>query len=211
MPTVQEIISDIDIRIPNVFTINQKVDWLNEILLQLYKYMNAGNKEIYQFDSIKGQSIYSLPNDMTMDEIISVERSNDALPTSESQYTTYTYKGLNEELNGNNYFDALNGLIGVYPVPDATGYIFNIIYEKKPPLLSSSDLSAVPSISERYHNILKFYVCSVIAKSGNNPDVELANNYAREFNDAWQLFYKDYTVTKIKNPIKSRANKWWGR
>lgn len=209
MSTAQEILDDIDIRIPNVFTVAQKVGWLNEILLMMYKYMNASEKQIYQFTTIAGQPTYSLASDMTIDEIISVERASDLIVTTDTTFTPYTYKGLNEELDGNNYFDALNGLIGVYPIPDTTGYSFNIIYEKKPPLLSSSNLSAVPAVDDRYHNVLKFYVCSVVAKSGNNPDVELANNYTIEFNDAWALFYKDYSETKVKNPKKSRANKWW--
>jgi hypothetical protein len=209
MSTVQEILTDIDVRIPNSFTNAQKIGWINEILLQIYKYMNSDEKEMCTFLTVLDQLTYLLPLNLTLDEIITVSISNETTISSDTVFTVYEFKGPNEELNGNNYFDALNGLIGIYPIPDTTGYTVNILYEKKPDLLSATALTAIPGIDEKYHNILTFYCCNVIAKSGNNPKVTLSNNYAVDFNNAWEIFYKDYMKTKIKNPLKAKENKWW--
>lgn len=208
MPTIGEIITDIDIRLPNVFTTDQKLVWANEVIKKIYKYMNK--KEQYPIITIENEAFYPLPSNCTMDEIVSVIRSNDITITENTTYSEYTYKGLNENLTGNNYYDGLNGLIGVYPIPNTSGYTFNIVYEKKPALLSSSDLTATPDINENYHGLITFYVLSVIASSGNNPDIDLVNNFRADYNKEWDMMFKDYIETKIKTPTKSRSNRWWG-
>lgn len=207
MPTVQQLINDIDNRLPNSFDNDFKVNAMNEVMRKIFKYLNA--KDIYQFATIKNQSTYSLASNIVFDEILTVEMADDLTVTSSTTFTSYGYKGLDEEMTDNSYYDALNGLIGLYPVPTTTGYTVNIIFEKRPTLLSASDLTATPEINEDYHDLLKFYTLSVIAKSGHNPDVQLANNYMTDYNNIWFLMRKDSDEKKMKNPIKAKANRWW--
>lgn len=207
MPTVQQIIDDIDERLPNSFSNSFKVNAMNEVMRKIFKYMNE--KDIYPFTTIANQATYSLASNIVFDEILTVEMADDLTVTTNTTFTSYAYKGLDEEMTSNSYYDALNGLVGLYPVPKTTGYTVNIVFEKRPALLSASDLSVTPEINEDYHDLLKFYTLSVIAKSGHNPDTQLANNYLADFNDVWLLMRKDADEKKLKNPIKAKANKWW--
>lgn len=207
MPTVQQILDDIDERLPNSFSTSFKINAMNDVMRKIFKYMNE--KDIYQFNTVANQATYSLASNIVFDEILTVEMADDLTVTTSTTFTSYTYKGLDEEMTSNNYYDALNGLIGLYPVPKTTGYTVNIIFEKRPTLLSASDLSATPEINEDYHDLLKFYALAVIAKSGHNPDVQLANNYLADYNDMWFLMRKDSDEKKAKNGLKARANRWW--
>jgi hypothetical protein len=207
MPTIGQLLTDIDIRVPNVFTTDQKIEWINEIQREIFKYMALIDTTFVTtvIDTFR----YLLPSDIRVDLIKSVEVSSDLIITADTSFTPYTFKGFNEEFDGTNYFDALENYIGLYPVPVATGYKIQILYEKRPIALSSSNLSQVPELTEDYHNLLKYYCCSVIAKSGHNPDVQLTNNYMSDYNMLFLKMQKDLMERKIINPIKSRANGWW--
>lgn len=209
--TLSEILADITVRYPpsTAFTQANIITWLNECLIQVYSYMNAKQKDLYQFDTVADQKVYTLPSDCMLDEIISVEMADELTVTPDTTFTTYSFIELTQEMTGTHYYDGLNGLIGLYPVPDTNGYKVNIIYEKKPPLLTSGDLTASPQIDDEYHSLLTFYAIQVAAKSGNNPDVELANNYAIEYNNLWIKMTKRVMEEKVKNPTKVRHNGWW--
>lgn len=207
MATVQELLEDIDIRIPNAFTVKQKITWMNQAMRILFKYMN--DTAVTTFTTVENQSTYLLPTDCLLDQILIIEITSDSVVTNQSVFVKYYFSGLLDDLSGNKYYDALNGNFGLNPIPDTTGYNGRIYFRKNPIYLSESNLSAVPEVNPDYQIALEYYVLSVIAKSGHNPDVELANNYTMEFNNIISLMFKDKMEKQVKNPIKKRENKWW--
>jgi hypothetical protein len=51
----------------------------------------------------------------------------------------------------------------------------------------------------------------VIAQSGNNPDVELANNYQQEEAEIMKKIVMDYHKRKFRKPRDTyrRSESWW--
>lgn len=220
MPTIGEILNDIDnSRLPNIFTTDQKLYWANEIMKQIFKYMNY--TDIYYIYTEKDKAIYPLASDCVIDELKTVEISNTTMNPVETidydserfkniTFIRYFFKGVNDTRNLTNfYYDAYNGQFGIYPVPEKDYYLIETIYDKKPTLLRSDNLTFVPEINEHYHPILTYYICAQLALSGNNPDTELGNNYLAQYNNLLLQMFKDKTETEVKIPTQVRYNRWW--
>ena len=213
MPTLQQILDDIKSRLPYStasFPDSRVIDWINQCQSEVWRYM--ASTEMYEFDTIASQAIYTLPSNCAFDMIKSIQVSNSTTIDGMEGYTTYEYAGSNDELTGNQYYDAL-GQIGIYPIPtsDGAGYSVKLTYEASPTQLSAGTLSTVPSINTEYQDILKFRAMKNIAQSGNSPDVELANNYQREEDAIMGKIRIDYYKRKQKLPRKTwnYQDGWW--
>lgn len=139
-------------------------------------------EEIYEFETVKNQAIYSLPTNCDIEGIEYVGVAKDATITDESKFTEYKFADRNEILCGYRYFDSTYGLIGLYPVPDEAGWNVRLIYRKRPTMLSVDNTLAKPDLKEDWHRILVYAVIAEIAGSGSNPDVTTANNYTLKYN-----------------------------
>lgn len=208
MPTVQQILDQVQLQYPNAFTNAQLIIWGNDILRQIWKWMNPENS-IYSFDLIANQSIYNLPsNGQSLDKITVIDIATDS--TLEN-FQEHYYKGLLNDSESPYFYDATAGLFGIYPVPTANitdgGRIF---YGQKFTLMTDSDLTATPEVNEDYHSLIVNFICMKAAQAGSNPDVIMANNFAQSFNDNWDRLLFDWTRKKCKLPLKRRSNKWWG-
>ena len=210
MPTVQQLIDEIDARLPNTFTNTLKIGFMNSFQNEIWRLL--ASTEIYEFDTIAGQALYTVASDMRIDMVKSVLVSNSTVIDGSEGYTTYEYAGPDDELNGSNYYDAL-GSFGIYPVPSTAtggGYNVKISYEPSPVQLSTGTLTTIPSINAEYQDILKFRAMKVIAQSGNNPDVELANNYQREEDVMMKKIKMDYHKRKFRKPRDTyRRSEGW--
>lgn len=211
MPTLQQLIDDVDMRLPNTFTTSQKASFMNDAIQEIWRYM--ASTELYEFDTIAGQALYAMASDMRIDMIKSVLVSNSTVIDGTEGYEKYWYAGPDDEMSGNSYYDAL-GNLGIYPVPSTAtggGYNVKVFYEPSPVALSTNTLTTVPSINVEYQDILKFRCMKVIAQSGNNPDVELANNYQREEDAIMKKIMMDYNKRKARKPRDTyrRSESWW--
>jgi hypothetical protein len=207
MPTVQQLLTQVDDQYPNSFTDAQLLNWGNEILRKVWKFMNED--EIYTFSLVANQAIYSLPSDgLAVDKIDVVEVATDS---SLNYWKPYFFKGLLDTTEKSTYFyDAYNSNFGIYPAPDIAitdgGRIF---YGAKFSQMSASALTVVPRVNEDYHSLIVNYMCMKAAESGNNPDIESRNNFASNYNDDWKKLMFDYTRIKCKMAKKKRCNNWW--
>ena len=207
MPTVGEILTQVQTQFPNTFTNAQLLVWGNEILRKVWKWMDEG--EIYSFNIIANQPTYTLPtNGIDLDKITAIEV---ATSTAKDNWDEYYFKGLIDDGDQSKYFyDALNGIFGLYPVPTTSiadgGRIF---YGKKFTLMSDSDLTVTPEVNADYHSIIVNYICMKAAGAGNNPDIDMRNAFAIDYNDDWKRMMFDWTNKKCKLPNKQRSNRWW--
>ena len=211
LPTVQSLLDDIDARLINTFTATQKISWINDVQNEIWRYMSI--TDLYEFDTVAGQTTYVMASDMSIDMIESVQVSDSTVIDGTEGYTMYEYAGVDDELSGCQYYDAL-GSIGIYPMPSTAtggGYNVKVTYDPSPVQLSTNTLTIVPSINAEYQDILKFRAMKVIAQSGNNPDVELANNYQREEDTMMNKIKMDYYKRNFRKPRDTyrRKESWW--
>lgn len=213
MATLQQILDDIRVRLPMstaTFTDTVIIGWINSAQNEIWRYM--ASTEMASIDVINGQSVYNMESDMRIDMIKSVQVSDSTTIDGTEEYITYDYCGPDDELSGNQYYDAL-GQIGFYPEFSTSegGKKIKITYEASPVALSTDTLTTVPSINTEFQDVLKFRAMKNIAQSGNAPDVELANNYQAEEDSIMKKIKMDYFKRRFRKPRKTwdyRAN-WY--
>lgn len=214
MPTVQQLLTDVATRLQystNSFPDATVIGWMNDTQNEIWKWMSSTDQ--YQFSTIAGQALYTIPDDMRLDRIQSVQVSDSTVIDGTEGYLTYVFAGQDDELVGNQYFDAL-GEIGLYPVPSTaagTGHSVKITYEPRPVQLSTSTLATVPSLDADYQDILKWRVLRDIARSGRDPDTDLANNYQADYDALFARIKLDYYKRKQAEPKRQLPynDGWW--
>lgn len=208
MPAVTQILSNIDARVPNVTSATQKVAWMNQAQDKVWRFM--ASTELYEFNSVADQGVYTLPVAIAADMIKSVQVSASTKIDGTESYMTYEYCGSDDVLAGSQYYNAL-GNIGIYPTPAKSGYNIKIYYETKPVTLSTNTLGVTPSLNPEYQDIYEYFVCKQLVQSGNAPDIELANNYESEVKEITKKVQMNYYKRKAKNPKAkvSYKDKWW--
>ena len=214
MPTVQQLLNDIRIRVPSstdTFTDGVVVGWMNDTQNEIWRYM--ASTESYQFDTIAGQAIYNMASDMKIDMVKSLQISNSTTIDGTETYTTYEYAGPDDVLSGNKYYDAFDQ-IGLYPVPSSdtgSGHKVKVTYEAAPTQLSTNTLTTVPGINNEYQDILKWRVCRDISGSGNNPDINLYSFYQGLYDKLLKAIKMDYNKRKAANPRDTypRSEGWY--
>lgn len=205
--TVSEILTKIKRYYPKAatWTNAEIISILNDEQREIFREIQE--TDIYEFETVENQLTYSLPSDCEIEFIKYVGLTKDVTITSISQFQEYTYAELDEEISGNRYFDAFNGLIGLYPVPDTTGQNVRLIYEKRPDLLNSNDLAASPELKIDWHRIFVYGAIAEIAGSGSNPDTTTANNYTLKYNKLME----DILLAKYNNKKHGKKVKDWSR
>lgn len=183
-----------DAEIVNILNDEQR-----EIFRQLQK------TDMYEFETIANQWSYTLPTTCSIEFLEYVGLTEDVTITSDTEFQEYTYAELNDTMSGYKYFDALNGLIGLFPMPDTTGWNIRLIFGKRPALMSASVLTATPDLNEDWHRIFVYGAIAEIAGSGSNPDVTTSNNYTAKYNE----LMKDILLAKYNNKKHKRKIKDW--
>jgi hypothetical protein len=221
MPSIDTLTTDIDGRLPNSNTHAQKVTWINGIIKKVYR--SAGLEGVQEFVA-SSSKLYALSTNMRQDKINRVLVGN-ATASSDITSTTiwdeYKYAGFNDALSGQQWFvpnneyyptTAYSSQISLYD--DSTELrVTRIYYDKTPATLgtAASDSTTIPDLDEEYHDILVYGTCEIVAKSGNAPDIELANNYHTDYLEELRRIRTDRALRKEKIPAKMWQCQEWKR
>lgn len=205
--TAEQLINDIDKRYPNTYSTDEKITWINDTMREIYK--DIAVQEYYSFTTVKGQTIYTLPEDCAIEFIKNVEISSKAKTATNSDWGHF--KSLKNSLRDQemfepSYYDGTEGTIGIFPKPTGS-YKVNIYYNKRPKMITS--LGDSIELDDRYTDLVKFKVLSIIAMSGHNPDIEIANQYILLYNnlvqEANQSKYEDQQqYPKVRDELRAR-------
>lgn len=204
--TVRQVLDDIQVRIPHTYTQESLFLWINETMKKIYKDLSL--QDYYSFTTAAGQELYSLPEDCSIDMINSVTISDKA----RDQYNPYDWGGFNElksyvpneRMTEPGYYDGREGLIGIYPVPQDVRKV-DVFYMKKPKMVTSLD--DYIEIDDNYIDLVKYNVMSIIAMSGYNPDIELANEYILLYNNLVQRANENKNEQQQRYPVIRNLNK----
>ena len=197
--TAKQLIEDIDRRFPNTYSTDDKIVWINDTMKQIYK--DLAIQDFYSFMTIKNHKLYTLPANCSIDNIKNVEKSERAITVDNRDYGNF--KSLKSSLRDQvmyepSYYDGTEGTIGLYPIPDGS-YKINVYYNKKPKMITNLD--DYIEIDDRYTDLVKYNVLSIIAMSGHNPDIEIANQYILLYNNLIQEANQSKYEEQQKYPI----------
>jgi hypothetical protein len=204
MPTVVQILADIDRRLPNDFTEASKLAWCNDVQRKLLPYIEQ--ESVYEF--VASSSVeYSLSTNIRIDRIKHVYTGDSTALADISSTTIWSehqYSGADDTLTGYRYYvpnithfntTSVNS-IGLFPVSTEVR-VARIYFNTLLPALTTLNS---PVFNEEWHDILKFGVMEIIAKAGNNPDVDLANNYHMEYREILKEIKRANATKKWKRP-----------
>jgi hypothetical protein len=162
----------------------------------------------YSLKTSSGVALYSLPSACQVEAIKSLTISDSTTISSTCIFDEYTFKGSEEDLDGNNYYAGVNGSIGIYPVPTYTGYNIQLEYQERPTIFgyASSDSTTPFNLDRDYLDLIRYRVMSKVAKCGNNPDVEMANNYTLDANEIEKKLKLEQAKKKFKLNHKNKIS-----
>lgn len=198
--TVKQVLDDIQVRLPHEYSQDTLFLWINETMKKIYKDLAIQSQ--YSFITSAGQELYSLPEDCSIDMISYVTRSNKAR-NQDNPYNWGGFKQLKSYLPEENmieegYYDGREGLLGLYPCPKDVRKI-DVYYWKKPKMVTNND--DYIELNDNYIDLVKYNVMSIIAMSGHNPDVELANEYILLYNNLVGQANEDKNEQEQRYPL----------
>lgn len=198
--TVKQVLDDIQIRLPHTYTQNSLFLWINETMKKIYK--DLAIQDYYSFTTSAYQELYTLPEDCSIDMINSVTISDKARDAN-NPYDWGGFKELksyvpNEKMSDPGYYDGRDGLVGIYPVPQDVRKV-DVFYMKKPKMITSED--DYIELDDNYIDLVKYNVMSIIAMSGHNPDIELANEYILLYNNLVQRANENKNEQQQRYPV----------
>lgn len=198
--TVRQVLNDIQVRLPHEYTEDSLFLWINETMKKIYK--DLAIQDQYSFTTRAGQELYSLPENCSIDMINSVTISSKAR-SQENPYDWGNFEELRsylaeEKMTVKGYFDGREGAIGIYPVPQDVRKV-DIYFMKRPKMVN--DLDDYIELDDNFIDLVKYNVMSIIAMSGHNPDVELANEYILLYNNLVQKANESKNEQQQRYPI----------
>lgn len=198
--TVRQVLDDIQVRLPHEYDNERLMLWINETMKKIYK--DLAIQEQYSFTTRANQELYVLPQDCSIDMINNVTMSTKAR-NQDNPYDWGNFEELksylpDEQMTVKGYYDGRSGAIGIYPVPQDVRKI-DIYYLKKPKMVTNLD--DYIELDDNYVDLVKFNVMSIIAMSGHNPDIELANEYILLYNNLVQKANENKNEQQQRYPI----------
>lgn len=198
--TVNQVLEDIQVRLPHEYSTDRLMIWINETMKKIYK--DLAIQEKYSFTTRAEQELYSLPEDCSIDMIDSVTMSTNAR-SGDNPYDWGMFEELhsylpNEPMTIKGYYDGRDGAIGIFPVPNDVRKI-DVYYKKKPKMVTKVD--DYIELDDNYVDLVKYNVLSIIAMSGHNPDIEIANEYILLYNNLVQKANENKNEQQQKYPI----------
>lgn len=198
--TVGQVLDDIQVRLPHEYKQESLFLWINETMKKIYK--DLAIQEQYSFTTRANQELYSLPQDCSIDMITSVTISTKAR-NQDNPYDWGNFLELrsylpNENMNTDGYYDGREGAIGIYPVPRDIRKV-DIYYLKKPKMVTNRD--DYIELDDNYIDLVKYNVLSIIAMSGHNPDIEIANEYILLYNNLVQRVNENKNEQQQRYPV----------
>lgn len=167
--TIQQIINEADIRVPNAFSTANKVDWLNQV-----------NQEFFDVVKIPAISTVSVTSGISGYPLSAGVRAKNInrVTVGNVYYRNIMFEQVNP---GNNYwtFDDTTNQINLYPTPNSSGNGVVRYNKINTTTFLSTDLTKTPDAPDEYHWIYILGLCERIAKSMN--DTILGNNYANDY------------------------------
>lgn len=198
--TVGQVLDDIQVRLPHEYNNNSLFLWINETMKKIYK--DLAIQEQYSFTTRKNQELYVLPQDCSIDMINNVTISTKAR-SQDNPYDWGSFIELksylpNENMTIDGYYDGREGAIGIYPVPQDVRKI-DIYYLKKPKMVTKRE--DYIELDDNFIDLVKYNVLSIIAMSGHNPDIEIANEYILLYNNLVQRANENKNEQQQRYPV----------
>ena len=177
--TLQGIIDEADVRVPNAISAAQKIDWLNEVNNEFFDIVKIPKTSTVILSG--ATTMYSIPDDVR-------EKNIKKVVVGSNYYRSMVYEEITAAMNYYLIWETSHQ-IELNPKPPAGTAI--IVYDRiSATSFISTNLSAIPDAPEEYHWIYILGLCVRVAKAMN--DVILANNYDNDYKGNLSIAQQNY-------------------
>lgn len=184
--TGQEILAEADVLVPNAFTTQQKIDWLNDVQREFFEVVKVPG--VYSFAATAGQNSVTLPTGVVGRNIVMVM-------VGTTQYRPVQYDdGFRPGLNYYTFDDTTRQLT-FNPPPAVAGQGLIRYFRVPTQTFTSANLSQQAEAPAEYHEALVLGLAMRIAKAQN--DVALGNNYMAEYMAMLQVAQQNFNLNNI--------------
>lgn len=176
---LQTIIDEADVRVPNAFSTDQKVDWLNEVNYEFFDIVKIPKATSIVLDG--AATTFTVPTDLR-------EKNVRKVVVGSNFYRSMVYEDITAAFNYFTIDETLNK-ITFAPRPPVGSAV--IVYDSMgtTPFLSTT-LTVTPTAPTEYHWIYVLGLCARVAKAMN--DVGLANNYETDYKSNLSVAQQNY-------------------
>lgn len=170
---------------------------------------DMASTKIFELYTVADLGIYDLPSDCEFAQIVpnGVSVSDTTNGSTNQTFRQYEYAGQDDYASGYKYYDATGDSFGLYPIPTNGNKPIHVRYKARPTLFTSADTTSLFTLDEDYIDFLRFKVMARVAKAGNNPDVEMGNNYEMDAMEVQRKMRLKQARDKMKTARKSISYK----
>lgn len=178
--TLNDIITEADLLVPNAFNTATKVGWLNEINTEFFEVVKIPNYAL--FNTIAATATYTLTGAIRGKNIARVQ-------VGTTLYPSFLYEVVSPGTNYHLFNDSTLALtLESIPSSVLKGSVKYFITATT--TFVSGTLTANPDAPTEYHWIYVLGLCAKIAKA--IPDVTLSNNYTADYNANLMVAQQNY-------------------
>lgn len=213
MSTVQQLISKIDRLYVGASTDTDKVSFMNEAIDKLSPYFD--NTIRATITTVADTDHYALPSDCTdVSQIVALGVSKNL--TIDDRYDYYYYKKatmFDYPRDRNGYYQDVSTTgvksLVLYPAPTTSGYTISILFEKPMVNLSATALTESPEFDSKYHILLVYWACKMLASAGSAMDTTQADMFTKLWDDGLNELYAKRTHENLSHPKRRKDNIQW--
>lgn len=210
--TLGQVLSYINELLPNKMNSTTITGLLNSEMLKIFRDMTSTALSTTLVTG-SSQALYDLPSNCDF-SLITENGISVATSAGSTFFNIYNYAGadeVNEALEGYRYYEGINRTFGIYPIPLSSGLTIAIKYQKRPDLFgfASTDSTTIVPLDQDYVELLELRTMAKIAKSGNSPDIELANNFDADALEMRRELKFKRANERMKTPRKRFSYKDW--
>ncbi len=178
MPTIQQMLNDVDLLYRNTFTTAQKIVWFNEEQRELFEIFEIDSSP-YSFDLVADQYLYPIPSGVEIEKIkVMTIQINDAT-TPDFQEIPFKPND-NRELadESDTWYTIVEDNFYINVPNIIAGRSVYIYLDESTTDAVSTNLGVEPATPTKYQKLLKLRLLKRIAQA--RKDVIMANNYNAE-------------------------------
>ena len=182
MPSISNIVADINLRYRNTFTNSQKLVWLNEELIELFDVLDIDSPP-YGFMTVKDNNYYPFPDgfDETKIKVVSMQINNSS---PDSTFQEVPFKRTDDNVyapNGPWYTIVSNTMYLDYPGGVTDNMTVYVYCDADPSTVTESTMDQECELPVKFQEILKLGVLKRIA--GARKDIVMRNNFDAEYQE----------------------------
>ena len=199
--TYSEIVRQAGIYFSSALDLEFVLTVLNSEASKLWAKNSYINMDYDKIVTVADQAAYTVDTGCIVSKIQDKILLSDDATLADANFTIYTKQMPTDVvIRSSSWYPISSTKIGLYPVPDTSGYYIIVPHNKKPTTITMDNYDTLePEFDSAFHELLVHGLVSELASMETNIDIEIAINAIRKYNGIYSDMVIFYKPSKIKN------------